>query len=51
MKVSTDTLSLAALCVRPFDFPQVPVVDGISHTNDTGTPTRQAGTLRYIPSA
>lgn len=37
--------------VSPFDFPEVPVMDGINHTNDTGTPTRQAGTLRYIPSA
>ncbi len=36
--------------VSPFDFPEVPVVDGINHTNDTGTPTRLAGTLRYIPS-
>lgn len=36
--------------VSPFDFPEVPVVDGINHTNDTGKPTRRAGTLRYISS-
>lgn len=36
--------------VSPFDFPEVPVMDGINHTNDTGAPTRRAGTLRFIPS-
>jgi hypothetical protein len=25
-------------------------MDGINHTNDTGQPTRQAGTLRFIPA-
>lgn len=35
--------------VSPFDFPQVPVMDGINHTNDTGKPTRRVGTLRYEP--
>jgi len=37
--------------VSPFDFTEVPVMDGVNHTNDTGKPTRQAGTLRFIPTA
>ena len=36
--------------VSPFDFTDVPVMDGVNHTNDTGQPTRQAGTLRFIPA-
>ena len=36
--------------VSPFDFAEVPVVDGVNHVNDTGQPTRQAGTLRFIPA-
>lgn len=36
--------------VSPFDFPEVPVVDGVNHSSDTGTPTRLAGTLRFIPA-
>jgi hypothetical protein len=36
--------------VSPFDFADVPVMDGINHTSDTGRPTRRAGTLRYIPA-
>ncbi|TXM66721.1 GFA family protein [Methylobacterium sp. WL120] len=36
--------------VSPFDFPEVPVMDGINHTGDTGTPTRRAGTLRFVPA-
>jgi hypothetical protein len=35
--------------VSPFDFFEVPVMDGINHTSDTGQPTRRAGTLRYDP--
>jgi len=35
--------------VSPFDFPEVPVMDGVNHTSDTGRPTRRAGTLRFIP--
>jgi hypothetical protein len=35
--------------VSPFDFLDVPVVDGVNHTGDTGQPTRRAGALRYIP--
>jgi hypothetical protein len=36
--------------VSPFDFAEVPVMDGVNHTNDTGKPTRRAGTLRFIPA-
>lgn len=36
--------------VSPFDFAEVPVVDGVNHTSDTGQPTRLAGTLRFIPT-
>lgn len=36
--------------VSPFDFPEVPVSDGINHPNDTGGPSRLAGTLRFIPA-
>ena len=35
--------------VSPFDFPEVPVVDGVNHPKDTGKPSRRAGTLRFIP--
>ncbi|MBU3076410.1 GFA family protein [Sphingomonas quercus] len=34
--------------VSPFDFLEVPVMDGINHPNDTGGEARLAGTLRYI---
>ncbi len=36
--------------LSPFDFSEVPVMDGVNHTNDTGRPTRRAGTLRVIPA-
>ena len=36
--------------VSPFDFVEVPVIDGINHTNDTGEPAQKAGTLRFIPT-
>lgn len=36
--------------VSPFDFAAVPVMDGVNHTSDTGKPTRQAGTLHFIPT-
>jgi hypothetical protein len=36
--------------VSPFDFREVPVLDGVSHPNDTGGPVRQAGTLRFEPA-
>jgi hypothetical protein len=34
--------------ISPFDFPEVPVFDGINHPSDTGR-SRRAGTLRYEP--
>ena len=36
--------------VSPFDFPEVPVLDGIKHPNDTGGPAVRAGTLRFEPA-
>ena len=36
--------------VSPFDFPEVPVADGVNHPNDTGGASRWAGTLRFIPA-
>ena len=36
--------------VSPFDFPEVPVVDGVNHASDTGKPARRAGVLRFFPS-
>jgi len=36
--------------VSPFDFFDVPVMDGVHHPSDTGTPARRAGTLCFIPS-
>jgi hypothetical protein len=35
--------------VSPFDFAEVPVLDGVQHPNDTGGPVQQAGTLRFEP--
>lgn len=34
--------------VSPFDFAEVPVMDGVAHPSDTGQPARRAGTLRFI---
>jgi hypothetical protein len=36
--------------VSPFDFAEVPVLDGVQHPNDTGGPPRRAGTLRFEPA-
>jgi hypothetical protein len=36
--------------VSPFDFPEVPVLDGVNHPNDTGGPAKRAGTLRFEPA-
>lgn len=33
--------------VSPFDFEEVPVVDGVNHPNETGGVARRAGTLRF----
>lgn len=35
--------------VSPFDFLEVPVLDGVNHPNDTGGAARRVGTLRFIP--
>lgn len=35
--------------VSPFDFAEIAVVDGVNHPNDTGNPSRLAGTLRFVP--
>ncbi len=36
--------------VSPFDFAEVPVVDGVAHPADTGLPARIEGTLRFAPA-
>ena len=36
--------------VSPFDFHEVPVIDGVQHPSDNGGLARQAGTLRFEPS-
>ena len=36
--------------VSPFDFHEVPVIDGERHPSDNGGETRQAGMLRFEPS-
>jgi len=36
--------------VSPFDFAEVPVMDGVAHPSDTGEPPRRAGTLRFVPA-
>lgn len=33
--------------ISPFDFHEVPVVDGVRHSSDTGRPAQLAGTLRF----
>ena len=35
--------------ISPFDFAEVPVMDGVAHPTDTGTPSRRIGTLRFDP--
>jgi len=49
-----DQYSVNVAClegVSPFDFEEVPVTDGINHPSDTGGVARQAGILRYLPTA
>jgi hypothetical protein len=36
--------------VSPFDFPEVHVLDGVRHPNDTGGPANLAGTLKFEPA-
>lgn len=35
--------------ISPFDFSEVPVLDGVHHPNDTGLPATRVGTLRFEP--
>jgi hypothetical protein len=35
--------------MSPFDFEEVPVMDGVSHPSDTGKAARLAGVLSYSP--
>lgn len=35
--------------VSPFDFAEVPVMDGVHHPRDSGGVARRAGTLRFEP--
>jgi hypothetical protein len=37
--------------VSPFDFAEVPVLDGADHPSDNGGRLRQAGTLRFVATA
>ena len=43
-------VNVACLGISPFDFAEVPVMDGENHPSDTGI-SRQVGTLRFEPSA
>jgi hypothetical protein len=36
--------------ISPFDFAEVPVLDGVQHPNDIGGPVRRVGTLRFEPT-
>lgn len=36
--------------VSPFDFAEVPVLDGVRHPSDSGAPARRVGTLRFVPA-
>lgn len=36
--------------VSPFDFAEVPVMDGVTHPGDAGGVARRAGTLRFVPA-
>lgn len=36
--------------VSPFDFTELPVMDGINHPSDNGGGPRVAGTLKFIPA-
>lgn len=35
--------------VSPFDFAEVPVLDGVNHPTDNGGRSSRVGLLRYIP--
>lgn len=36
--------------ISPFDFPEVQVMDGVSHPSDSGSGSRVAGMLRFEPA-
>lgn len=45
-----DEYGINAACldgVSPFDFAEVPVVDGVAHPSDTGGASRTVGILRF----
>jgi len=35
--------------ISPFDFPEIPVMDGVSHPSDSASGPRLAGVLRFCP--
>jgi hypothetical protein len=37
--------------VSPFDFLEVPVLDGVNHPNDNNGQLRRAGVLKFVPDA
>jgi hypothetical protein len=43
-------INAACLGISPFDFPEVPVLDGINHPRDTSGEVRQVGVLKFIPN-
>jgi hypothetical protein len=48
-----DEYGINVACLKgasPFDFAEVPVVDGVAHPSDTGGPARLAGHLRFDPA-
>ncbi len=48
-----DQFAVNAAClegVSPYDFAELPVIDGQNHPNDTGRKWEIAGTLRYEPA-
>ena len=40
-------VNAACLGISPFDFPEVPVLDGVNHPRDTGRETGRVGVLRF----
>jgi hypothetical protein len=52
-RVDPTQIGVNAACldgVSPYDFPEVPVADGVNHPLDNGGVFRRAGTLRYEPA-
>lgn len=49
-----DVIGVNVACIAgisPFDFAEVPVMDGVAHPSDTGVPQRLAGVLRFDATA